>query len=968
MNDLSDLLATAVGSGYRIDRELAGGGMSRVFVAEEVALGRRVVIKVLPPEMAASVNADRFRREIQLAAQLHHPAIVPLLTAGSTDELLWYVMPLVDGESLRARIVRQGRLSLDDAVRVWRDLLEALEFAHQRNVVHRDIKPENIMMAGRHAVVLDFGVAKAVSAATGTPEGTMGMTRAGMSIGTPAYMAPEQAAADPTVDGRTDLYAAGLVLYEMLAGKRPFDAHTPSEMLAAHLAKAPAPLAIERPDVPPSLAALVMQCLAKRPEDRPASASALLQAVDALAGQLSSARTPDATAAPLAGKGRSRVKWAVAGMLGVVLVAGGGYGLTMWQKVSEMKAMAAVGLADSARMRVMFVPVISDAADSVLARNLSEALRAKLQADRRLFVTADEQVQRAFADLGIMTRPVPADSVRLLAREYSNHVYLQRSIARAGTGYVLSVEARAAENDSTLFQAQETVREASEFPRATSRLAEATHQGLRAVLGKLTRSLPTGTLFGTNAEAARYWVDAQVPFGSGDYLAAAELLRRAVRADSTFAAAWTLLASSLTNFGFNANEAAVARRNSYWFRDRMRSEFGRRWVEAGYLATVGDGAGARAAAQAGLRVAPADLARLFRNTIANSYGREGNADLATPLYEQDHQAQLASPGLATGNLVLVLLDQGRVADVQRVIAQLDSAVGPTHPSTLAARVGLAYGQRNVDTILAIAGLRLANAKTDGARLTALGNLQVGIGLRGQVDSVRVVIAERRRLLSKSGNFGAVVDAAAQDAIARGEFLGDRAGAMKVLDDVQAEVKWDTLPTLDRAYPTLIATRTALGDVATARRMLADWERGVPPELAKVQGRLIAVGRGEIALAEGKGAEALAAFRAGAPLDCPSCAALNYARAFDVMGNADSSVVWYERYLASTSRRAPETSVRFTARAFKRLGELYEAKGDVKQAVQRYTDFITLWKQADPALQPAVEAARARVDKLMAKAG
>jgi len=290
MNDFAATLASVLGTAYRLERELGGGGMSRVFLAEETALGRRVVIKVLPPDTVASVNADRFRREIQLAAQLQHPAIVPLLTAGTGNGLLWFAMPFVEGSSLRAKLARSPQLPIDEAVRAWRDLLEALEYAHEHNVVHRDIKPENIMLSGRHAVVLDFGVAKAVSASTGV--NAMGMTGLGMAIGTPAYMAPEQIAGEANADGRLDLYAAGLVMYEMLTGRGPFEATTASEIMAAHIAKAPAPLGTLRPGLPASLEQLVMQCLEKSPSERPRSAADVLQALDAMSAELSGARTP----------------------------------------------------------------------------------------------------------------------------------------------------------------------------------------------------------------------------------------------------------------------------------------------------------------------------------------------------------------------------------------------------------------------------------------------------------------------------------------------------------------------------------------------------------------------------------------------------------------------------------------------------------------------------------------------------
>ena len=201
MNDLRARLQTAVGSAYRIDKELGGGGMSRVFVAEESALGRRVVIKVLPPDLAAGVNVERFRREIQLAASLQHPHVVQLLTAGAADNLLYYVMPFIPGESLRAKLAREGELPVPEVVRILRDVVDALSYAHAQGVVHRDIKPDNVLITGKHAVVTDFGVAKAVSASSGQST----LTSLGVALGTPAYMAPEQAAADPHVDHRADL-------------------------------------------------------------------------------------------------------------------------------------------------------------------------------------------------------------------------------------------------------------------------------------------------------------------------------------------------------------------------------------------------------------------------------------------------------------------------------------------------------------------------------------------------------------------------------------------------------------------------------------------------------------------------------------------------------------------------------------------------------------------------------------------
>jgi serine/threonine protein kinase len=278
VSSLLERLQTAVTGRYRVDEELGGGGMSRVFLAHDTTLGRRVVIKVLPPEMAAGVNVERFRREIQLAASLQHPHIVPLLAAEASGDLLYYTMPLVTGESLRARMAREGELPIGEAVRILRDAADALAYAHEHGVVHRDIKPDNILLSGRHALVTDFGVAKAVSEATGEAS----LTSVGVALGTPAYMAPEQAVADPHVDHRADIYALGVLGYEMLTGEPPFKGPSPQALLAAHVTQQPEPITDHRASVPAPLAQLLMRCLEKKPADRYPSATALREALEAL--------------------------------------------------------------------------------------------------------------------------------------------------------------------------------------------------------------------------------------------------------------------------------------------------------------------------------------------------------------------------------------------------------------------------------------------------------------------------------------------------------------------------------------------------------------------------------------------------------------------------------------------------------------------------------------------------------------
>ncbi|OGU06869.1 MAG: hypothetical protein A2W29_03975 [Gemmatimonadetes bacterium RBG_16_66_8] len=252
--------------------------MSRVFLAEEVRLGRRVVVKVLPPEMAAGVSMDRFEREIRLAAKLQHPHVVPLLTAGSSDDLLYYIMPFIEGESLRAKLAREGELPVPEVLKILRDVLDALAYAHRHQVVHRDIKPDNVMLCEGHALVTDFGVAKAVAESTGKHT----LTSMGVALGTPAYMAPEQATADPHTDHRADIYAVGAMAYEMLSGRPPFMAMNAQAMLAAHVTESPDPVTKHRTTVPPALNELILRCLEKKPADRWQRADELIPHVTAM--------------------------------------------------------------------------------------------------------------------------------------------------------------------------------------------------------------------------------------------------------------------------------------------------------------------------------------------------------------------------------------------------------------------------------------------------------------------------------------------------------------------------------------------------------------------------------------------------------------------------------------------------------------------------------------------------------------
>ncbi|MEO8560638.1 MAG: serine/threonine-protein kinase [bacterium] len=297
--DLRGELEAALGELYSIESELGGGGMSRVFLAEETALGRRVVVKVLPRELVGGVNVDRFRREIMLAAKLQHPHIVTLLSTGEVGGVPYYTMPYEEGRSLRQHLRERGPLPIGETVGLLGDVAKALAYAHDHGVIHRDIKPDNVLMCGGAAIVTDFGIAKAVSDSKDVKPHPLSetLTQIGMSIGTPTYMAPEQAAADPDVDHRADIYSFGCLAYEMLSGRPPFSDMSPRKLLAAHLSTPPEPILAHRPDTPPALASLVMRCLAKEPSDRPQRANELARVLEIVsAGEERSARSQSSDA------------------------------------------------------------------------------------------------------------------------------------------------------------------------------------------------------------------------------------------------------------------------------------------------------------------------------------------------------------------------------------------------------------------------------------------------------------------------------------------------------------------------------------------------------------------------------------------------------------------------------------------------------------------------------------------------
>jgi serine/threonine-protein kinase len=417
--------------------------MSRVFVAADTTLGRRVVVKVLPAEMAAGISIDRFRREIALAARLQHPHIVPLLSAGDLAQesshdvpLPYFTMPMVDGESLRVRLTKGGELPIAEGMRLLREVASALDYAHEMGIVHRDIKPDNILLSRGSAMVTDFGVAKALSGSANADAAAM--TSMGIALGTPAYMAPEQAAASPNIDARADLYALGVMAYELFAGRPPFAGRSPQATLAAHVSEAPEPIQKLRPSLPPALATLIMRCLEKNPADRPQHASEFVQQLDAITTP--SGGSPPTVAIPAKDAPRSRsARNVVLATVAIVLVAV--LALTMWWR-GRVAATPSVG--DASIAVLSFENGGGDTTYAYLAEGLADELRSGLTRLGSL------RVKSRSASMRFAGSPV---DMRTVGTKLAVGKVLQGTVSRVGGQLHVTVDLVDVSNDNALWSA-----------------------------------------------------------------------------------------------------------------------------------------------------------------------------------------------------------------------------------------------------------------------------------------------------------------------------------------------------------------------------------------------------------------------------------------------------------------------------------------------------------------------------------
>jgi tetratricopeptide (TPR) repeat protein/tRNA A-37 threonylcarbamoyl transferase component Bud32 len=1031
--------------------------MSRVFVADETALNRKVVVKVLPPELAAGVSVDRFKREIQMAARLQHPHIVPVLSAGEIAGLPYYTMPFVDGSSLRARL-GQGPLPIGEAVGVLKEVARALAYAHELGVVHRDIKPDNVLLTRGSAVVTDFGIAKALSASRLDAGDSPTLTALGTSLGTPAYMAPEQGAGDPSANHRADLYAFGCMAYELLCGEQPFHGRTPHKLMAAHMTEKPRPIAERRIDAPPALAALVMQCLEKEPELRPQSAAEVARVLDSVT---SSGTTPSAPAI-LAGRintGKALAFWAAGaamvaltawaatvviglpdwvlpGSIGVMLAGLPIIGFTAWvQRVAHraytatptftpggtstaaggtlhtiaIKAsphvswrrtwmggalavgafvvlvvgwmvMRALGIGPSGSLlgagklgagdQIILVDFASPASDSTLGLTVTEALRADL---------SQSTVFRVFPRLAtidalrLMQRPpdsrIDFDLARTIASREGIKAVLDGDIVELGGQYILTTRLISADGEQ-LATFNEEAASASELIPAIGRLGKQVRtkagESLKLVreAGALDR-VTTGSL-----EALRKYAQATLVFDQTfDYTQSIPLLREAVTIDSTFAMAWRRMASFYNNIQ-RFEDARAASIQAFRYADRL-SEIERQLTYAGYYTYGLEVDEERSLAAYEAVLARDSLNAVALNNAANTLSKRRETEKALRYYIR----AAAQPGgsaiqFSNATPAAVRLQRWDIAD--SLIGEFTRRF-PNNPVALRQPAVVAAIRGDLDRAEQIA--REMEPRITGSRSGMIQQRTFTSALafmRGRVREGLRHRAEQRERQAEAGTPAlARLSLGLDSVMVAAAVQEDVAGARAMLDRTLRRTPIDSVPYLDRDYGYYLTVAMLAQDTVRARQFHGESRRAWA-SLGKPLDRPTweALDDATLNLTLGQLEDALVAVDRSArlPNDREDFAQLLRFFILDRLQQVDSAIVAGERYLTHPEYFRWMNDAYFRAGILQRLGEMHEAKGNVDRALQHYSAFVDLWKEADPELQPRVRDVRGRMERLQRRRG
>ncbi|UCG84878.1 MAG: protein kinase [Gemmatimonadota bacterium] len=532
MNDVSSRLTVAVADRYSIERELGAGGMATVYLARDLKHERKVAIKVLRLELAAALGSDRFLREIRITANLNHPHILPLLDSGEADGFLYYVMPYVEGESLRDRISREKQLPVEDAMKIAAEVSDALGHAHSHDVIHRDIKPENILLQEGHAVVADFGIAHAVWAA-----GSERLTETGIVVGTPAYLSPEQAAGDREIDGRSDVYALGCVLYEMLAGEPPITGPTVPALLSRKATEPPPSVTSVRKTVPPELERTINRALALVPADRQRSAAELSQ-------ELTAVPTARVTVAKRNGW---RFLAAIASLAALALITTAL--VLVWNAlVSDTAALDA-----EAAGRVIVLPYDNETGNASLdpvGRMMAEWITEGLAQTGEVQVIPNLMVLQSLAQASAGTEQVgTATLVRDVARLNQSGIAVTGSYYSRGAEIEFHSEVTDVLSGESMGVVQPVRADSGDFASAMESVRDQVMGVLATRLGRRSRWEVPRSVQPPTYEAYRFYARGGEEWTNGNYRAAAEWFERAYHADTTYLRSLMVAAAAWGNAG-----------------------------------------------------------------------------------------------------------------------------------------------------------------------------------------------------------------------------------------------------------------------------------------------------------------------------------------------------------------------------------------------------------------------------------
>ncbi len=941
MADPYEQLRSTLADRYRIERALGHGGMATVFLAEDLKHHRPVAVKVLRPELTALLGPDRFLREIEIAARLQHPHILTLLDSGAAGGLLYYVMPFVEGQSLRERLDRERQLPVDDALRIAREVASALDYAHRHEVVHRDIKPENILLGEGQAVVADFGIARAMVAAGGPKA-----TPTGAVLGTPAYMSPEQAVGSSQLDGRSDLYSLGCVLYELLAGQPPFTGTTEESVIHQHLTVEPRPVTAVRSAVPGEVERALSRALAKAPADRFSTAAQFAEALAvSKAPEVRAGRRPT----------RARRLLIAAGVAVAVAITG----LAAWQNRAQLRALfggrSAVQVAH--RDWILVAEFEGPPNDPGLASAVRDLVMAALDQSGIVAPVPRDQIQVALQMAGKPdTTRVNADLARELAYRSAVRAVVEGRISRLGEGYSIVLRVVDVEDAKVVLTVSDLARSQEDLIRSLGRLARQLREGLGERRSAIQATRPFSQVMTPSFEAYRKWLMARDLLGEGDNWGAIRLWREALALDSSFASARGGMGTAFSNL-LVRDSAEVALAEALRRPERL-TEVGRMTFEAQLALVKGDVPAAMYAYDRLLRMklTAAQAATVYNNrgvALDDAYRHE------EALENTKRAVELMPFGpsrLVLYNEFMLLVVLGRLDEARQLMPKLGDLKQQ-------AEMWLAVGGH--DWALAESlGMARWNNETTGRFWRTTGAVAIA-----SADAARGSVGEAARVLQRAQT---AAEAASDTGAAFYAWRCRMVLATVAGTAVPSLPRWNDRDPRAGALRTRAAWAAACGDTTLARRLLREAQLRPKEELARL--RPISLGaEGRLAAKTGRWDEVARVLGPQAQrvtrLDPPYVAENRLtqvrwllADAHERLGRPDSAAAYLEplSLLMETDGREWDIVARGIPYAFanQRLVLLYVRMGRLEDAQRHWKIFSESFTRPDPEVRPLLEEARA----------